>query len=330
MTFTSEYITLHKTEHLCYTAGMAKNPNPQLDEGIAEFAAHLAQRPLAENTRKAFMGDVRIFARYLQPVSGGPAPQPIPLATITAEQIKAFLASQERGTIANSPKSIERRLTSLKVFFKWLQEAGFLTVDPADGVAYKPFMDPLPEYLAEPQAGKVIEAAKQVATGERLEMRPLTSIMLVLDTGMKKGECLALSVADVERDDQGHAAVWVRYTQKHLRFKDRKLPISDECLQVVDSHIQRYEVTDKLFDCTGRNLEYMFNRKIAPLANLPALTFEMLRWTCAVRDYQAGQLTNEQLQTKFGLSSIGWMEMEAKLARLTRPSYDVNKTEDNE
>jgi integrase/recombinase XerD len=309
---------------------MAKNPNPQLDECIADFSVHLAQRPLAENTRKAFLGDVRIFARYLQPALNGAEQRSIPLAGISTEQIKSFLAAQEHGTIANSPKSIERRLTSLKVFFKWLQEAGYITVDPADGVAYKPFMDPLPEFLTDEQAKLVIDAAKRVATGERLEMRPLTSIMLVLDTGIKKGECLALTVADIERDDQGHGAIWVRYAQKHLRFKDRKLPISDECLQVVDSHIQRYEVTDRLFDCTGRNLEYIFNRKVAPLARLPALTFEMLRWTCAVRDYQAGDLTTEQLQTKFGLSSIGWMEMEAKLARLTRPSYDEVKIEETD
>ena len=306
---------------------MAKNPNKpnlQLDEGIEEFARHLAQRPVADNTRKAFLGDVRIFARYLQSPSDASASHLVPLATITAEQIKAFLAAQEHGNIANSPKSIERRLTSLKVFFKWLQEAGFLTVDPADGVAYKPFLDPLPEYLTDAQTTAVIAAARQVATGERLEMRPLTSITLVLDTGIKKGECLALCLDDIERDEQGHAAVLVRYPQRHLRFKDRRLPISDECLQVVDSHIQRYEVKDKLFDCTGRNLEYIFNRKVAPQAHLPALTFEMLRWTCAVRDYQAGQLTNEQLQTKYGLSPIGWMEMEAKLARLTRPAYSVD------
>ena len=97
MTFTSEYITLHKTEHLCYTAGMAKNPNPQLDEAIADFSVHLAQRPLAENTRKAFLGDVRIFARYLQPVLNGTEQKSIPLAGISTEQIKAFLSAQEHG-----------------------------------------------------------------------------------------------------------------------------------------------------------------------------------------------------------------------------------------
>jgi site-specific recombinase XerD len=302
---------------------MVRNLNLKLDEGIAEFDRHLARRPLSENTRKAFLGDVRIFARFLQagPTDGSTPSRTVALAEITADSIKAFLTHQERSSIASSPKSIERRLTSLKVFFKWLYESGYLAHDPADGVAYKPFMDPLPEYLSDAETDAVLRAARQVANGERLEMRPLTAIMLVLETGIKKGECLALTVNDLERDELGQANIWVRYEKQHLQFKDRRLQISDECLKVVNSHIERYESRDKLFDCTGRNLEYMFNRKVAPTAGLEALTFEMLRWTCAVRDYRAGLLNSEQLQIKYGLSPIGWTEMEAKLARLTRPAY---------
>ncbi|MCL5995082.1 MAG: tyrosine-type recombinase/integrase [Chloroflexi bacterium] len=302
--------------------------NLKLDEGITEFEKHLARRPLSDNTRKAFLGDARIFARFLQSDPGTGSEQPVSLTSINAEHIKAFLTHQERSGIANSPKSIERRLTSLKVFFRWVHEAGYLAHDPADGVAYKPFLDPLPEYLTDEQADAIIKAAHQVAAGDRLEMRPLTAIMLVLETGIKKGECLALTVSDVERGETGAASVWIRYEKRHLQFKDRKLPISDECLQVVDSHIERYESKGMLFDCTGRNLEYMFNRKVAPLADLEALTFEMLRWTCAVRDYRAGALSSNQLQVKYGLSPIGWTEMEAKLARLTHPAY--NGTVNNE
>jgi integrase len=323
-----------KSEHLCYTVDMVKNL--KLDEGIAEFEKHLARRPLSDNTRKAFMGDARIFARFVQSGPDGmdaPAADArvVALSSITADHIKAFLTYQERSAIAKSPKSIERRLTSIKVLFKWLREAGHLALDPAEGVAYKPFTDPLPEYLNDEEATAALRAARQVAAGERLEMRPLTAIMLVLETGIKKGECLALTVDDVERDEAGQASIWVRYEKQHLQFKDRKLPISADCLQVVDSHIEHYESTGKLFDCTGRNLEYIFNRKIAPLAGMQALTFEMLRWTCAVRDYRAGALNSEQLQVKYGLSPIGWTEMEAKLARLTRPVYgDETESESND
>jgi integrase len=318
---------------------MAKNSNLNLNEAIAEFERHLARRPLSDNTRKAFLGDVRIFARYMQPeapesAASASAPVaaavtatrrggPVGLSTITGDDIKSFLAWQERGRVASSPKSIERRLTSLKVFFAWLRDASHLAVDPAEGVAYKPFLDPLPEHLTEAQSDAVLKAARHVAEGERLEMRPFTAIMLVLETGIKKGECLALGLDDIERDAEGGPSIYIRYDKPRLQFKERRLPISQECLAIIDAHEQRYEIQNRLFDCTGRNLEYIFNRKVAPLAGLESLTFEMLRWTRALRDYAAGELNDEQMQVKYGLSPIGWTEMEAKLARLTRPNLDL-------
>ncbi len=291
-----------------------------LGESIEEFERHLAQRPVALNTRKAFVGDLRIFARHLLPKTAELSGSDLPLSGITTDHIKSFISAQERDSGAKNPKSVERRLTSLKVFFKWLQERGVLATDPADRIAYKPLLDPLPEYLTEDQARAIVKAARMIAVGERLEARPLTVIMLVLQTGIKKSECLALTAADIERGEQDTALIWIHYAQKHLQFKNRRLPITTECLQVIDSHIRRYTIQDKLFDCTGRNLEYMFNRKVAPLAGLDCLTFEMLRWTCAVREFRSGQFTSEQMQVKYGLSEVGWLEMQAKLERLVRSS----------
>ena len=285
---------------------------------MLRYEQHLARRPLTDNTRKAFLGDAHIFSRYFS--ADGNQNGNLPVTRITAEHIKSFLAEQERGRVAASPKSIERRLTSLKVFFRWLHEMGYVGLDPADGVAYRPFVDPLPEHLSDAEAEAVIRAARAVAAADRLEMRPLTAILLVLDTGIKKGECLNLIMSDVTLDDSDGANVWIHYDKRHLQFKDRKLPIGPECVQVMRAHIDRYECgpSDKLFDCTGRNLEYIFNRRVAPDAGVPALTFEMLRWTCAVRDYASGKWNSEQLQVRYGLSAIGWSEMQGKLERLTR------------
>jgi integrase/recombinase XerD len=289
-----------------------------VDEGIAEFAAHLARRPLSDNTRKAFLGDVRIFSRFMVKHHGAITGRQhvIGLSEITSDIITDFIRYLETGDIARSPKSVERRLTSLKVMFKWLYESGHLLRDPAESVAYKPFIDALPEYLSESETAAVIQAARTVAGNARLEMRPLTAIILVLDTGIKKGECLALRRDDIVRMDDGSTCIVVEYEREHLRFKSRSLVISEECRHALDAHIRQYAPVDFLFDCTGRNLEYLFNRKVAPLANMNALTFEMLRWTSAVRDYREGTMKAEQLQVKYGLSEVGWSEMEAKLVRL--------------
>ncbi|MCS7060528.1 MAG: phage integrase N-terminal SAM-like domain-containing protein [Anaerolineae bacterium] len=297
---------------------MARKIALTLTEALARYEQHMARRPLSDNSRKAFLGDVRIFARFLE-AQGRPAER-LPIHAISAEHIQAFLADQARGRVASSPKSIERRLTSLKVFFRWLHEAGHLAHDPADRVAYRPFIDPLPDYLSEHQVARVLEAAQALAQSARREVRPLTAIALVWDTGIKKSECLNLLVSDVALDDPEGPTVWVRYDKRHLQFKERRVPIGEQCVQAVRAHIARYDLqpADPLFDCTGRNLEYLFNRKIAPQAGLPALTFEMLRWSCAVRDFQSGRWQPDQLQVRYGLSPVGWAEMLAKLQRLTQ------------
>jgi integrase/recombinase XerD len=302
---------------------MATHTPLSLDEALEAYRQHLARRPLSDNTRKAFLGDARIFARFVSPDSpdaedGARGAPSLPITRLRAEHIREFLADQERGSVANSPKSIERRLTSLKVFFKWLRDAGHIALDPAEGVAYAPFQDALPEALTEPEAAAVAAAARALAASDKQELRPLTAILLVLDTGIKKGECLALTVDDVALEPPAGPSVAIRYARKHLQFKDRRLPISDETAQAVRDHIARYESRAALFACTGRNLEYLFNRRVAPAAGIQALTFEMLRWTCAVRDFVSGALSDEQMQIRYGLSPIGWSEMQAKLARLTR------------
>jgi integrase/recombinase XerD len=65
-------------------------------------------------------------------------------------------------------------------------------------------------------------------------------------------------------------------------------------------------------------LEYVL-ANVAKLADLPnGLSFEMLRWTCAVRDHRA-RMDTERLRRKLGLSQMSWQETEPKLIRLAEP-----------
>jgi hypothetical protein len=74
-----------------------------------------------------------------------------------------------------------------------------------------------------------------------------------------------------------------------------------------------------LFECTARNLEYVL-RDLAKLAGIPGgVSFEMLRWTSAVRDYRAG-MDGDALRRKMGLSKLRWRETTDKLKQLTEPA----------
>jgi integrase/recombinase XerD len=96
---------------------------------------------------------------------------------------------------------------------------------------------------------------------------------------------------------------------------------------VLAEYQQIYEPKQFLFPWTARNLEYVLGN-VAERADVPRLTFEMLRWTCAVRDYVEG-MEPDALRQKLGLSEISWYEVESKLVLLAQQlGYDVRTPPD--
>ena len=137
-----------------------------LQEALAEYSGTLSRRQVSDNTRKAFWGDVNIFARFLAESSGDDAPSPL-ISTITAEHMQRVLAARGDAPGCAQPQ-VARAAADLAqgVFFAWLHETGKLGFDAAAGIAYRPFQDSLPEYLneAEQRSG----AARGAGRGGRV------------------------------------------------------------------------------------------------------------------------------------------------------------------
>ena len=88
------------------------------------FELYMSNESFSMHTIKAFRGDLRLLGRYLgddRPVGR--------IATADLNQFLEWLL-HERG-VPCSPKSYARRVTTLKVFFKWLHKGGVLPEDPA-------------------------------------------------------------------------------------------------------------------------------------------------------------------------------------------------------
>ena len=111
----------------------------------------------------------------------------------------------------------------------------------------------------------------------------------------------------------------IRYKDPRMHHKERRLALTPDLLPVLDRYLSIYQPRQNLFECTARNLEYVL-RDAAHLAGLKdGVSFEMLRWTCAVRDFQAG-MDPTRLRKKMGLSQITWHETFDKLQKLVEPA----------
>jgi len=283
-----------------------------LSAATEQFHSYMAQQEYAENTVKSFLGDLRILKRYLR---GNPA-----IGQIGTDDLRRFLhwLQHERGKPC-SPKSYARRLTTLKVFFGWLAQSGILPVDPAAPLPHKPVQTPLPRILYDHQVERVLAVTRETMAGghdRRPDPRPHLLVHLLLATGIKKQECMAIRLAHLDTANPAGPVLHIRYASPRMQYKERRLRLPEGWTEVIDEYLRIYEPQQVLFPCTARNLEYVL-ANVAKQAGLEdGLSFEMLRWTCAVRDYRAG-MDHDRLQRKLGLSLMSWRETEPKLARLS-------------
>ena len=285
-------------------------PNTSLKAAMGVFEKHMEHEGFSEHTIKAFLSDMGILGQF---VGIGRA-----VGDIGTKDLRDFLdwLKKGRGVPCNA-KSLARRLTALKVFFGWLVKAGVLEIDPAAPVIHQPVSTPLPKILKEAEIERVLSVTRSLrhpAPGARPDARPHLLVTLLLQTGIKKAECMNLVLNHLDLDTP---AVWIRYQDPRRRHKERKLRLPQEWPAVLKEYQGQHETEDAIFSCTARNLEYVL-ADVAQAANLPnGISFEMLRWTSAARDYEA-KMSAERQRQKMGLSKASWREVKVKLARLAQ------------
>jgi site-specific recombinase XerD len=71
-----------------------------------------------------------------------------PLDQISTNDLKKFLDWMlNRRGVSCSPKTYARRITSIKSFYRWLNESGILSTDPAAAIPQQSVLSPLPKVL---------------------------------------------------------------------------------------------------------------------------------------------------------------------------------------
>jgi integrase/recombinase XerD len=129
---------------------------------------------------------------------------------------------------------------------------------------------------------------------------------------------MGLKLAHIDTSDPAGPVIHVRYDKAGMEYKERRLRLPPAWARTLRAYLRAYEPQGHLFPCTARNLEYVLTG-VAKQAGLPdGMSFEMLRWTCAVRDYR-GQMESERLRRKLGLSRMSWLETEPKIVKLAEP-----------
>ena len=287
-----------------------------LKPAIQAWMYFLNDKGRSPYTIKAFVADLNLLDTFLPP--------DITIGEITQKDLENFLnwLENERG-IPCSPKSLSRRITSVKSFFRWLQRGGALVNDPADKLPQKTVSSPLPTVLTHPELKTALKTAENMRYGDRPDARPYTLLMLLLETGIKKGECTEINLNHLDVENPQDAFVFIRYTNPRYRYKERKLPLSQQLVEVFEEYAQQYALQDRLFPWTARRLEYILEDISAAAGFEKRISFDMCRWTSVLTDLIEG-VPSDKIRQKLGISKIQFREARQKLRSLAlQQGYDL-------
>jgi site-specific recombinase XerD len=275
---------------------------------IKAWRFYLEDQGNSIHTIKAFISDLNLLASRLPPDR--------PLGSIATTDLNNFLdwMVNHRG-VPCSPKTLARRITSLKAFFRWLHQNGVIAIDPAEKVVQKSVISPLAEVLTEAETQAVLQAAEKQRQAAKPDTRSLALLTLLLSTAIKKSECLNINLNHIDLEAPTGPLLFVRYASPQSRYKERKIELPESWIPIYQEYVAQYGLVDALFPWSPRRLEYLLEDLSVEAGILKHLSFDMCRWTCALNDWRAGMERN-LLRQKLGISKIQWREISMKLERL--------------
>ena len=134
-----------------------------------------------------------------------------------------------------SERSINRKFSALKSFFKFLKRHNNLTTDPMKKVVAPKVRKRLPEFLREGQTELLFS---KVVFPEGFEgLRDRLVLELLYQTGLRRSELVRLRDTDLDR-----SAGWLRVKGKG--GKTRLVPVTGPLVQLIDAYREIREAAD--------------------------------------------------------------------------------------
>ncbi len=162
-----------------------------MDVHIDAFLAYLAhERQSSPHTVKAYAEDLSQWTQWAGEQGLSHAEQ------ADAAQLRAYLGTLQERRLARASRA--RKTASLRSFFAWLARRGVLPRSPAAGLRTAKRERRLPRFLRDDQVESLL-AAPDLATPLGLRDRALLETLYA--SGMRAGELVALSLADVDFDE---------------------------------------------------------------------------------------------------------------------------------
>ena len=267
--------------------GRKPKPRPPLSAGVDTFLDMLTgERGVAANTSAAYAADLADLTAFLEP-SGTPPED------ATTDQLRAYFAGLDRGKGVAAPRTVGRRLSAFRQFYRFLLSENRRQDDPASAIDSPKLGRPLPKLLSEDEVERMIAATPDAVSGEKTAdpetLRFALLIELLYGSGLRVSELVGLPLTSVGRDARVLAI-------RGKGGKDRLVPVSEPARQALEAYLahRRY------FSPGGAASPWLFPSKTSRAGHLTRQHFaQLLKDRAAMAGIETARVSPHVLRHAF-------------------------------
>lgn len=161
-----------------------------MNDYLSAFLEYLTvEMGLSENTRSAYRADLELLAKEFN------FEDTSRISELNRRDLGIYLSKLKR--LGRKPATISRKLSSIKAFYRFMVEEGYLKIDPAESLEAINKEQRLPKFLSVEEMEKLLNEPN---LGTLDGYRDKTMLEVLYATGMRVSELVNLPVNNVHLD----------------------------------------------------------------------------------------------------------------------------------
>lgn len=181
------------------------------------------EKRYSAHTIAAYQSDLEQAFRYLEDLYELSDPQ-----QVTHHQLRSWIVSLVSA--GQEPRSVNRKISSLRAFYKFLQRDGSFNSNPTIRLKALKLPKRLPKFVQEGQVKQMLTDPQEL-DGDFVGWRDQMIIMTLYQTGVRRSELIEMQEHDFDRVEMS-----VRVTGKGNKM--RLIPVTAGFLEILDKYLQ--------------------------------------------------------------------------------------------
>ena len=207
------------------------------------------ERKYSLNTVQAYENDLLEFSEFCEKRLSKD------VLNVGVSDVREWILEMSDGSGAVGVRTVKRRISALRSFYKYLRRGGLVSKNPAAVLVLPKASKPLPKFFREEEMGRLLD---DVMTGDEFQdRRDKLIIDLFYQTGVRVSELVEIKDSDIDMG-RGMLRVFGK------RRKERLIPIGGKLLKEIEAYKAKRNTevgkTSELF--VRKNGEKMYRRGV--------------------------------------------------------------------